>query len=1078
MVIFLLTIGNVAYSQKVTLDFRQERLEKVLEAISKQTGKSFSYSRPVINPDAKVSISVKDEELHSVLTQIIDTGSVEIEITGKKIFLKPLQARVSPASANATQQKKTVTGVVTDQNGEAVIGASVVEKGTANGSITDVNGSFTLNVQENATLLVSFIGYATQETRIGSQSNLNILLTEDNLALEEVVVIGYGTQKKVNLTGSVSALTSKDIQSLRVTQPSQLLAGLASGLTVIQGSGQPGNDAATLRIRGMGTFSSAGNDPLVLIDGISSNLNHINVSDIENISVLKDAASASIYGTRAANGVILVETKKGKEGVSRITYQGNVGFQRAAEVPRIVDSWVYAEMINEALRNNGSNMQYTEAEIAKFKSGEDLDNYPNKRHLGDLLSSGSGLLNDHYLSFTGGNTKNSYLFSVGYMNQQGVIAETNHEHYNVLLNVNSQIKDNFKVNIKFSGRTGQTAEPNPGASSLFDYGLKIPHTIAGKKSDGYYGQQTGYSIEGWMDSESFIKNSSNRAIASAGFDWEIIKSLKFSGLAGYDYSNVNSKTFWPVIVMDQSYTQSPSSLRQNKSESSLLTLQALLNYDKTIHAHEVHLLGGFSQESYRDGWAEAFRDNFPSNTLYEINAGAPSNQQNGGSGTEWGLRSFFGRVNYVFDGKYLFEANARYDGSSRFPSSKRWGLFPSVSGGWIISQENFFHADKINHLKLRASWGTLGNQNIGNYPYQQVLRLGIDAPFGVSEQMSSGAAATVVPSVDITWESTRVVDAGLDIGLFNNKLNLSLDYYDKLTSDILYYVTASTVLGMTPSVQNAGIVSNKGIDLSLQHRNTMGDFSYNITANFSYVKNEVKELATVLQDVNAGLFVGHSLQSLYGFITEGLFVDQADVDNYAAQPRAAKPGDIKLKDISGPNGVPDGIVNADYDRQIIGNQFPKYNFGLTLTPRYKNFDLSVNMYGVAGYNKILGGYANQAFYQGSSPQQWMVDGRWTEQNPNPNAAYPRFLILGGGEQQFYTSTFFMQDASFLRISNIQLGYNVPAKLLEKYTIANLYVYLGVKNPVTFDHFREGWDPEIGYGYPPMRSFNAGVNINF
>ncbi|MDR1602207.1 MAG: TonB-dependent receptor [Tannerella sp.] len=914
-------------------------------------------------------------------------------------------------------------------------------------------------------------------------NSLTVRLLEDALALEEVVVVGYGTQKKINLTGSVTAINSREIAAIKVTQPSQLLAGLASGVTVTQSSGQPGYDNATLRIRGLGTFSSAGTSPLVLIDGISSDLNHINANDIESISILKDAASAAIYGTRAANGVILIETKKGKEGITKVTYQGNFGVQRPSEIPQIVDSWVYAEMINEALRNAGGNQQYTEAEIAKFKSGEDQDNYPNKRHYDDLIKSGNGLQTEHYLNFTGGNTNNSYLFSVGYLNQNGFVAETNHNHYNVLFNANSKLSNSFRLNVKFAGRTGTTSEPTTirrgdGVEGLLDYALKIPNAIAGKKSDGYYGQQTGFTIEGWMDSEAFIKNASNRMNVSAGFEWDIIKSLKLTGLAGYNYDNTKYKRYYPTLVVDQTYTESPSELTETRTENALLTLQTFLNYDKTFFdIHEFHVLGGFSQESNTNSWLQASRDNFPSNTLYEISAGAPANQKNGGSGYEWALQSFFGRINYIFDGKYLLEANTRYDGSSRFPTGRRWGLFPSVSAGWIVSQENFFRIEPINHLKIRASWGKLGNQNIGNYPYQQVLTLGVNAPFGVSEKMSSGAAATVVPSTDITWEATRVVDAGLDIGLIDNKVNVSIDLYDKLTTDILYNVTASSVLGMTPSVQNAGVVSNKGFDLSLQHRNQINDFSYNISANFSYVKNEVKELATVIQDVNSGLFVGYPLQSIYGYVADGLFVDQQDVDNYPSQPRVAAPGDIKLTDISGPDGVPDGRVNADYDREIIGNRFPKYTYGMTFAPRYKNVDLFINLYGVGGVNAIMGGYVTNAFYQGSNPQEWMMD-RWTKENPNPNAPYPRFLVVGGGEQQFYNSTYVMQDASFLRISNIQLGYTVPAKLVKNIWMSNLYIYINVKNPITFDHFRDGWDPEMGSGYPPARYFNVGVNVNF
>ena len=1073
---------------KMEVQYEQALYSSAEDAISrilKGTGLKYQfYDRRFVilyKDDANGLESLRQMSKH--LNGLISEGEKKMSTTTKHNMLAVSRLPTQPILKTIPRVAFSVEGTVTSQEAEPLIGVTVQVKGNGKATTTDGRGHFILSdINANAVLVFSYVGFETQEVKLGGRSNVEIIMISSTQALEQVVVVGYGKTKKVNLTGAISSINSSEIEKLNVTQPSQLFAGLASGVTAIQGSGQPGKDNATLRIRGLGTFSSAGTSPLVLIDGVSSDLDQINVNDIENISVLKDAASASIYGTRAANGVILIETKKGKEGVTKVSYQGSLGFQSPSQIPKIVDSWIYAEMINEALQNAGSNQQYTEAEIQKFKTGEDPDNYPNKRHYDDLVKSGSGLQTEHYLSFSGGKANNAYLFSVGYLDQSSFVKESGHKRYNILFNSNSRLSDKFRLNTSFQGRVGKTTEPTTirrpdGVNGLLGDALKIPNTIAGKKSDGYYGQQTGFTIEGWMDSESFIKDATNRMNVSAGFEWDIVKSLRLTGLAGYNYDNIKYKRFWPLLVVDQTYTEGPSELTETRTENSLLTLQALLNYDKTIKKHEFHALGGFSQESNTNSWLQSSRDNFPSNTLYEMSAGAPSNQQNGGSGYEWALQSFFGRINYIYDGKYLFEANTRYDGSSRFPARNRWGVFPSVSAGWIISQESFFHFNPVNHLKIRGSWGKLGNQNIGNYPFQQILSLGLDAPFGIAEKMYSGAAATRVPSTDITWESTRVIDVGLDIGLLNNKINVSLDLYDKLTSDILYNVTASTVLGMTPSVQNAGMVSNRGIDLTLQHRSHIGNVFYNISGNFSYVKNKVKKLASVLQDVNSGLFVGYPLQSIYGYVADGLFIDQQDVDKSPAQPRVAAPGDIKLLDISGPDGVSDGKVNADYDRKIIGNRFPKYTYGLTFNPSYKGLDLFINLYGVAGLNKILGGFADNAFYQGSNPQEWMMD-RWTKDNPNPKASYPRFLVVGGGEQQFYTSTFVMQNASFLRISNIQLGYSIPKKLLGRIQVSKLHVYINIKNPFIFDHFRVGWDPETGTGYPPARYVGGGINVNF
>ena len=1074
------------YSQitKLTLDLNDITIKEALFQIEEQSEFYFLYNTKLIDVNRKTNLKIKDQKIDQVLSELFDNSDVNYTVFNKQIILSP---REYLTEVKFKTEQQTITGKIIDsQTGQPMPGVNIVVKGTTIGTMSDIDGNYSISVSNReATLVFSFIGYVTQEIPLSGRTTIDINLVSELKGLDEVVVIGYGTQKKVNLTGSIASVNSKNIERLSVTQTSQLLTGLASGVTVTQSSGQPGKDAVSIRVRGLGTFSGAGNNPLVLVDGLSSSLDNVNINDIESISILKDAASASIYGTRGANGVILVETKKGKEGDFRVTYQGNIGLQRPTEIPQLVDSWVYAEMTNEALINGGGSPQYSAEEIAKFKSGEDPDYYPNVNHYKDLITSGSGLQSDHYLSFTGGSSRNSYLLSLGYLDQAGIVAETNYKRYNVLINVDSKIRENLRLNMKLSGLRGDSNEPtavdkNPaqGVEGLINYSIKIPSTYAGKMSNGYYGNMTGFTVEGWMDSESFISNVNMGTIANLTLDWEVLKSLTLTGKAGYDYSLNNYKFFRPVLVVDQFITQAPSELTVRKSTNSLLTLQSYLNYNLEFSQHTFHFLAGFSQENNEYDYIQAFRDNFPNNLIYEINSGAASNQQSSGSASEWAIRSFFGRINYDFSGKYLFEVNARYDGSSRFAKHNRYGLFPSASLGWRLSEEDFFNVPWINDLKIRGSWGNLGNQNIGNYPYQQLLTLGLNAPFGVSEVLSSGAAATTVPNENITWESTRVADIGFDVGLFNNKITFTLDYFDKLTSGILYNITASRVLGLTPSVVNAGIVSNKGIDLNLMHQNSFGDFTYIISTNFSYVKNTVKELANVERDINSGLFVGHSLESIYGYIADGLFIDEADVANSATQPRTAKPGDIKFRDISGPEGVPDGKVDADYDRTIIGNTFPKFTYGGNLNAQYKSFDLSVQMSGIAGHQQMIGGYEGHAFYHGSSIQQWMVDNRWTKENPNPNATYPRLLILGGGEQQFYTSTYNIVDASFLRINNVQLGYSIPQVLTNKLGISSLRFYIGVKNLLTFDHFREGWDPELRTGYPPVKYSNIGVNINF
>ncbi len=1089
LILLLLTVFQVfagkSYSQdtKLTLELEDVTVADVLDAIEDQSEFYFLCNNKLVDVNRKVNINLEDQDINQILAYVFDGTDVDYYVMDRQIVISPKEYL---AKAKAQLQQRTITGKVTDQDGNPLVGVTVVIKGTTTGSITDIEGNYEITVPPDIDRLVfSFVGMLSQEISAREMTEINVTLQPDLIGLEEVVVIGYGTQKKVNLTGSVAAIDADDFESQTFTQSSQILTGLVSGVTVLQNSSQPGKDHANLTIRGLGTFSAAGTEPLVLVDGLASSLDDVDPSDIASISVLKDAASASIYGTRGANGVILIETKKGSAGKFLVTYQGSIGFQSPTEIPQIVDSWVYAEMYNEALTNAGGSPQFSAEEIALFKSGEDPDNYPNKRHYDDLITSGSGFQHNHHLSFQGGTARNAYMFSFGYLDQDGIVAETNYKRYNMLLNVSSKLHEKLTLNVKLSGVTGKDTEPtavdkNPalGVEGLINYSIKIPNTIPGQMSDGYYGNQVGFTIEGWMDSESYRSNNHTNAIANVNLDYDILKSLKLTGRFGYDYNINERELFRPLFVVDPYITQGPAELRIRNSTSSLTTLQAFINYDLELNEHAFHFLGGYSQESFRIDWVEGYRDDFPNNELYELNAGALANQQSSGSASEWALRSLFGRINYNFKGKYLFEANARYDGSSRFPEDNRYGLFPSVSAGWRISEEDFLTASWLDNLKIRVSWGELGNQNIGDYPYQQVLALGLNAPFGVAEKLYPGAAATVVPNKEITWETTRVADIGVDLTVLQGKLSFSADYFDKLTSGILYNVTASKVLGLTPSVQNAGVVSNKGIDMDLVHRNTIGDFYYSIGANFSYGKNQVEELANVEQDINAGLFVGHPLQSIYGYVAEGLFVDQNDVDNYPAQPRTAHPGDIKFKDISGPDGVPDGIVNADYDRQIIGNQFPEYSYGANLAASYKGFDLSIQLRGIAGVDHMIGGYYGNAFHHGSSPQEWMVNERWTTENPNPDAKYPRFLVLGGGEQQYQSSTYIMMNASYLRVNLIQLGYSLPENVVKKLRMSNLRFFTSIRNPITLDNFREGWDPEMLTGYPPVKVFMLGVNVSF
>ncbi len=996
------------------------------------------------------------------------------------------------------QSSRIIKGSITDANDQPLTGVSVKIKGTSLGTSTGEDGKYMISVpQGNNTLVFSYVGFATQEINVNGRDEVNEVMSPNVQSLNDVVVVGYGSQKKINLTGAVSTVNKDLLEKREVTQTSQLLQGAASGISVTQASGQPGSDQASITIRGLGTFSGAGNNPLVLVDGVPSSMNSVSPNDIASISVLKDAASASIYGSRAANGVVLITTKVGTDGKPRVSYNAYVGKQEATQLPQYVSSWTYAEMINEAQHNLGLGDVYTAEDISKFKSGADPDNYPNKNHVKDLFTSGSGLQTKHNVSVNGSQGGTKYLFSVGYLNQDGIVQKTNYERYDFRLNMDTKIRSNLMLSVKLAGNFSDQNAPAMmstensvgGFDAILRAATEANATEAGEKSDGTYGTHMGHpTASAGLNSASFQQNKNTYSMNNFSFEWKIIPELKMTTRLGYDLNYQKGDNYSSIMSWDnQTIVQGPSKLQVNTSNNKNLTLDTYFDYEKTFHSqHYLHLLAGFSHIKNEYETLAAYRENSPSTQLYVLNAFGSTNQTNSGTASETKLNSLFGRVNYRFEDKYLLEGNLRYDGSSRFSQATRFGLFPSVSAAWIVSKENFFNIRWIDNLKIRSSYGTLGNQEIGNYPYQKTLNLNQPYPFGEVEQLYPGIALTTLPFQNITWETVTAFDQGVDIDLFKGKINLNVDYYNRNTSNILQSMTVSRVLGMNVSAQNAGKVENKGWDFQLGYKGTIKSFTFNIQPNFSINNNKVISLGGVTKDINRGLFVGKPIGSIYGYQADGLFVDQQDIDKYPTQNYIAKPGMIRYKDISGPSGAPDGIITADYDRTVIGNTNPKYSYGISLQSTYKGFDFFLQFQGLGGYQKQLTGIQLALFNNGNI-QQWQVDNRWSASNPNPNAKYPILIPLSSSPEPPFgdVSTYWLRNASFLRMKTIQLGYTLPSELLNHIFLKQVRIYVGGQNLFTFDNYYPGWDPEMGTGgyanssyYPPTRLWTAGVNVNF
>lgn len=987
-------------------------------------------------------------------------------------------------------QQHQVSGRVTDSsNGEPLPGVSIVVEGTIIGTITDSDGNYTITVPDrNAVLIYSFVGYDPASIPVDGRSVINIELSTLSVDLDEIIVVGYGTQQRINLTGSVSQVSGDDIEKRNVSQASNLLQGLATGVTARQNSGSPGNDGTSLIIRGLGTFSGAGTSPLILVDGVIGSINNVNPNNIESITVLKDAAAASIYGSRAANGVILVTTKSGKPGMLQVSFDSYIGVQSATELPEFVDSWVYAEMYNEMMVNEDLAPVYSQNDINLFKSGTDPDNYPNVKHLERLMNSGNGLQVKNNLTFQGGTDASRFFISTGYLRQNGIVEQNHYDRYDLLTNLTSKLRHNLILDIRLTGYKSYRTEP-AGMSSAGDVSSMLSgivqrahhdHAgIPGQKSDGSYALSMGHpNVNARLASGSFADANSFHILPNIMLEWNILENLKWRNRISYEYNQSRSKLFGATHWVNPEVTIGPNKLTSTNYNSERLVLESLVNYDlKFGEDHVINLLGGISSEDWNDQTLSGYRDNLPSDLLHHLSAGSVENATNSETANEVSLLSQFGRINYAFRNKYLFEGNIRRDGSSRFDKNTRWGIFPSFSAGWRISEENFFQVPWIYNLTLRSSWGILGNQSIGNYPYQKVLSLGSTYYFG--DRLNPGVMLTSTPFEGITWETTKITNAGIDLSLFEGSLKLVADYYHKKTEGILYSLTVSTVMGMTVGAQNAGIVDNDGLEFELIYRKSIGDLLIRIQPNFAVNFNKVSYLAGVKRDINAGLFVGQPLQSYFGYRADGLFINQADIDSYATQNYPAKPGLPRFKDLN-----KDGMVTSGDDREVLGSRFPKYSYGMGLSAGYKGFDFNLQLHGLGGYYTMITG-DQLAVYNYGNMQQWQVDRRWTYDNPNPKAEYPRFEMAYHRTPWDTTTDYWMRDASFLRINNIQLGYNLPASLLKNIFIERFRVYVNGENLYSFNNFYRGWDPEmlvsgataVSY-YPITRVWSLGINVNF
>ena len=836
--IFCLHAEN-AISQKITLQGDNLSVKDYLNTIEKQTDYLFIYDAGV-NVNKRISVNMVGKSIKEVLDNLSTRLGLNYSQKGSYIVLSSYKAKDTSAPV-VTQQKKTITGVVTDDLGEPIIGANVIEKGTTNGIITDINGKFTLEVAPGAVVQVSYIGYNTQEIKVGNQSALVIQMVEDTQALSEVVVVGYGVQRKVTTTGAVTKLEGDEINKMTVVNATKALQGLSPGITVVDRGGAPGSDDPEIYLRGVGTTGNA--KPLVLVDGIEMSLSQIPSSEIENISVLKDAASASIYGSRAAHGVILVTTKRGKEGKVKLSYDGTIGFQDRAVRAEQVSAREYMTMTNEALVNAGGSIKYSEDDILATERGDDPYNHSYINWANEVYK--PTYITQHTLNLTGGSEVGRYLVSFDYLDQPGLVKNTEYQRYSYRVNTDLNIGKMLKVSSDVTYRHIDRLWPEALGSVQSDVWSMQPTSPVRYENGDYRLDKQNRNAISLMDMDVVGEDRYNKDIiyGQVKADFEPIKDLVFTGMASlngsWDRRKIHYKNYKYYNEGGELVTQrnNPNSVKDSRNNSYQMTLRFLANYKKRFgDDHDLALLYGMEQISYRNYYSMAQRKDLISDALPDVSLGSAGSQFAEGYPTKWGINSFFGRVNYGFKDKYLFEANIRADGSSRFAKGHKWGVFPSFSAAWRISEEGFMkNLGFVDNLKLRASWGQTGNERIDAFMYLP--------QYNTSNVVMNGNLVSAVyqkkmANPDVTWETVEQTNVGLDFGFLNNTIYGELDWYSKDTKDILLALGIPHFIGLDAPEQNAGVVRNSGVEAMVGFRKTFGEFTFNTSFNLAYNKNE------------------------------------------------------------------------------------------------------------------------------------------------------------------------------------------------------------------------------------------------
>lgn len=1125
------SFATQVYSQtaKVSINIEQGQMKEVIKQIEAQTDFLFVYNSKKIDLKNQVSINETDKNVSEILEKMFNNSDITYVIRGKNILLTPKIESSDPADI---EQQNTLRGVVVDTNGDAIIGATVTIKNTSNGTITGINGDFSINnVNKGDILLFSYIGYTTQEIKWNGQP-LKVTLIEDNQMLEEVVVVGYSTMKKENLTGAVAQLKGDVLESRPVTNITQALQGTVANLNITSNAGGAPGSKQSLNIRGYtgfglndsGNMESKFESPLIVIDGIQGgDINSINMEDVESISVLKDAASAAIYGSSAPYGVIIINTKKGKKNTkAKITYNNNFGFAQPINMPKMLNSLDFANLYNEAADNGNIARPFTEENIQRIKdyqSGKIKDETIADPAVGtdswltwtgngnndwfDIFFKDVSFSQQHNVGISGGTDKSNYYVGLGYNQKDGMykFGDDVYKRYNVRTNLSTILTNWLTFNVRGSYARATTDSPDTysgktGGNYMHQIARKWP-TAPLRNPDGIYSYPSDIRLQ---DEGGRAKLTTDQAILTGEFvitpltGWDITANYTFDGT--YIEKSNHTKTLYVTNPSGETSLYSgtaPNGFTRTNNKNQHHVINLFSSYEKQLGDHYFKGMLGYTQELYDNleqysGNTYLYSDNLPSLSLTYGTSPSISDKA-----SQLAIRGGFGRINYNYKEKYLIELNGRYDGTSRFLKNVRYKFYPGISGAWVLSKEKFWEPIKsyVNTLKLRASYGSLGDQGFTSSYYPFYPSMTTKAPTGTNWLFSDGRQAYVsYPSLinpNLTWVTTTTIDFGVDMTFLDNRLNVGFDWYRRSAKD---FVGPSEVLpaiigAASPQMNNSSMETN-GFDLTISWRDRINDFNYGANFVLSDYTSKITDYPNPT-GLNTTWYKGRKVGDIWGYETVGFFKSDEEIASAPSQSKMYaqwSPGDIRYADLDG-NGVidwGDNTLENPGDKKVIGNTTPRFSFGLSLNADYKGIDFSVFFQGVAKRNAWVG----SNIFWGIVGDQWQSsvlsahNDRWTESNPN--GYFPKYYLTSQNNKNTQTQTRYLQNAAYLRIKNMQIGYSFPKSLINKINFERLRIYASIDNLATFTNMIKTIDPEFsasdGKLYPLQRTWSIGMNITF